>query len=77
MRVNVCIYITGTVELTGECLHEIKRRGVSVLLVEQRLTIALEVSERCYVMGHGQIVFEGTRVDVRANAQVRREWLEV
>ncbi len=65
------------VELVGEYLRELKRRGVSVLLVEQKLTIALEVSERCYVMGHGQIVFEGTPADVRANAEVRREWLEV
>ena len=65
------------VELVGEYLRELKRRGVSVLLVEQKLTIALEVSERCLVMGHGQIVFEGTPADLRADAYVRMEWLEV
>ncbi len=65
------------VELVAEYLRELKRRGVSVLLVEQKLTIALEVSERCLVMGHGQIVFEGTPADLKANAYVRREWLEV
>ncbi len=65
------------VELVGEYLRELKRRGVSVLLVEQKLTIALEVSERCFVMGHGQIVFEGSPAQLRADAYVRKEWLEV
>jgi len=65
------------VELVAEYLRELKRRGVSVLLVEQKLTIALEVSERCLVMGHGQIVFEGTPAALRADAYVRKEWLEV
>jgi len=65
------------VELVGEYLRELKRRGISVLLVEQKLTIALEVSERCLVMGHGRIVFEGTPTALRADAYVRKEWLEV
>jgi len=65
------------VELVGEYLQELRRRGVSVLLVEQKLTIALQISERCYVMGHGSIVFEGTPADLRANAEIRKEWLEV
>ena len=65
------------VELVAEYLRELKRRGVSVLLVEQKLTIALEVSERCLVMGHGQIVFEGTPAELKANAYIRKEWLEV
>ncbi len=58
-------------------LEEIARRGVSILLVEQKLTIALSISQRLYVMGHGRIVFEGTPVDLTANPEVRREWLEV
>lgn len=65
------------VELVAEYLRELRRRGVSVLLVEQKLTIALEVSERCLVMGHGQIVFEGTPTSLRADAYIRKEWLEV
>jgi branched-chain amino acid transport system ATP-binding protein len=65
------------VELVAEYLKELKRRGVSVLLVEQKLTIALEISERCYVMGHGRIVFEGTPAELRADAYIRKEWLEV
>jgi branched-chain amino acid transport system ATP-binding protein len=65
------------VELVGEYLQELRRRGISVLLVEQKLTIALQISERCYVMGHGSIVFEGTPDDLRKNAEIRKEWLEV
>ena len=65
------------VDLVAEYLRELQRRGISVLLVEQKLTIALEVSQRCLVMGHGQIVFEGTPQSLRANAGIRREWLEV
>ena len=65
------------VELVADYLRELKRRGISVLLVEQKLTIALEVADRCLVMGHGQIVFAGTPAELRADATVRREWLEV
>jgi branched-chain amino acid transport system ATP-binding protein len=65
------------VELVAEYLRELKRRGIGVLLVEQKLTIALEVADRCLVMGHGQIVFEGTPADLRANSYIRKEWLEV
>ena len=65
------------VERVAEYLMALKRRGISVLLVEQKLTIALQVSGRCYVMGHGSIVFEGTPAELRANSDVRKEWLEV
>jgi branched-chain amino acid transport system ATP-binding protein len=65
------------VELVGQYLNELKNRGLSVLLVEQKLSIAMQISQRVYVMGHGNIVFEGTPADLTANAQVRREWLEV
>jgi branched-chain amino acid transport system ATP-binding protein len=61
----------------ADFLLELPRRGVGVLLVEQKLGIALEVSARCLVMGHGRIVFDGSPDELRANAAVRREWLEV
>jgi len=61
----------------GRFLDEIARRGVSILLVEQKLTIALKISHRVYVMGHGRIVFEGTPADLAANEAVRKENLEV
>jgi branched-chain amino acid transport system ATP-binding protein len=65
------------VELVADYLRELKRRGIAVLLVEQKLTIALEVADRCLVMGHGRIVFAGTPAELRTDATVRREWLEV
>ena len=65
------------VEVVTEMIRTICGNGVSVLLVEQKLTIAMRVSKRVYVMGHGQIVFEGTPDDLRSAPAVRREWLEV
>jgi len=65
------------VEQVGHLLDEIARRGTAILLVEQKLTIALKISRRLYVMGHGRIVFEGTPAELAANAAVRKEWLEV
>jgi branched-chain amino acid transport system ATP-binding protein len=65
------------VKRVGELISEIARRGVAILLVEQKLSIALEISSRLYVMGHGRVVFEGTPAKLKANEAVRREWLEV
>ena len=65
------------VELVGQYLETLKDRGISVLLVEQKLSIALDISQRVYVMGHGHIVFEGTPQDLKSDARVRQEWLEV
>jgi branched-chain amino acid transport system ATP-binding protein len=61
----------------AEYLLALREKGVSVLLVEQKLAIALDISARVYVMGHGAIVFEGTPAALRADAGVRKEWLEV
>ncbi len=65
------------VEQVAHLFEEIRNRGVSILLVEQKLTIALRISQRVYVMGHGRIVFEGSPDDLRANEAIRKEWLEV
>jgi branched-chain amino acid transport system ATP-binding protein len=65
------------VELVGQFLHSLKAKGVSVLLIEQKLTIAMNISDRALVMGHGAIVFQGTPDELRANAYIRKEWLEV
>jgi branched-chain amino acid transport system ATP-binding protein len=65
------------VQQVGDLIAEIARRGVAILLVEQKLSIAMRISHRLYVMGHGRIVFEGTPADLKANAAVRKEWLEV
>ena len=65
------------VEHVGRLLEEIARRGVAILLVEQKLTIALKISHRLYLMGHGRIVWEGRRRALEAATEVRKEWLEV
>jgi branched-chain amino acid transport system ATP-binding protein len=65
------------VQQVGDLIAEIARRGVAILLVEQRLSIAMRISHRVYVMGHGRIVFEGTPAELTSNDAVRKEWLEV
>ena len=65
------------VELVGQYLRTLKDKGISVLLIEQKLTIAMQISDRALVMGHGSIVFDGTPASLRADAGTRKEWLEV
>ena len=65
------------VDQVAKLLAAITARGVSILLVEQKLTIALRISKSVLVMGHGQLVFEGTPEELLANEQIRQEWLEV
>lgn len=65
------------VELVGEYLKALKAKGISVLLIEQKLTIAMAISDRVQVMGHGSIVFQGTPDELRADTYTRKEWLEV
>lgn len=65
------------VEQVGQLLKEIASRGVSILLVEQKLAIAMQISQRAYIMGHGQIVWEGTPDELRQADAIRAEWLEV
>jgi branched-chain amino acid transport system ATP-binding protein len=67
----------GIVQQVGDLIADIARRGVAILLVEQKLSIAMRISHRVYVMGHGRIVFEGTPAELEAKQAVRREWLEV
>jgi branched-chain amino acid transport system ATP-binding protein len=65
------------VQLVAEYLRELKRRGISVVLIEQKLAIAMQISDRVYVMGDRRIVFEGTPAELKADANIRKEWLEV
>jgi branched-chain amino acid transport system ATP-binding protein len=65
------------VDLVGRFLLELRDRGLSILLIEQKLTIAMQISQRVYVMGHGHMVFDGTPDELRTNKLVRQEWLEV
>lgn len=65
------------VELVAHYLKALKQHGISVLLIEQKLTIAMDISDRCLVMGHGSVVFTGTPAELRQNSSIRKEWLEV
>ena len=65
------------VQQVGDLIAKIAQAGVAILLVEQKLSIALRISHRVYVMGHGRIVFEGTPAELKANEAVRKDWLEV
>jgi branched-chain amino acid transport system ATP-binding protein len=65
------------VQQVGDLIAEIANRGVAILLVEQKLSIAMRISHRLYVMGHGRIVFEGTPAELKDNQSVRQQWLEV
>ncbi|MAC80720.1 MAG: ABC transporter ATP-binding protein [Rhodobacteraceae bacterium] len=65
------------VQRVADLLQEIARRRVAILLVEQKLAIALDIAHRVYVMGHGRMVFEGTPADLKAREDIRKEWLEV
>lgn len=65
------------VQSVAQHLLALRGQGLGVLLVEQKLGIALDISDRVLVMGHGRIVFAGTPDELRANPEVRRKWLEV
>jgi len=65
------------VQQVGDLIARIAAAGVAILLVEQKLSIALRISHRLYVMGHGQIVFKGTPDELKANEAIRKDWLEV
>ena len=65
------------VETVAALLKKISSKGISILLVEQKLTIALRLASRVYLMGHGKIVFEGTPKELEKDNKIRKEWLEV
>ena len=61
----------------AELLVRVRSRGLAVLLIEQKLTIARAVSDRCLVLGHGRVVFEGSPQALLDDAAVCAEWLLV
>ncbi|EAQ14491.1 amino acid/amide ABC transporter ATP-binding protein 2 (HAAT family) [Maritimibacter alkaliphilus HTCC2654] len=65
------------VQQIGDMIAEIAKTGVAILLVEQKLSIALRIAHRVYVMGHGEIVYSGTPAEFAERDDVRAEWLEV
>lgn len=65
------------VEEIARLLTDIAAEGVAVLLVEQKLSIAMKISNRVYLMGEGRMVFEGTPQELQDSPDIRKEWLEV
>ncbi|MFC2967046.1 ABC transporter ATP-binding protein [Acidimangrovimonas pyrenivorans] len=65
------------IELLAEFFHAVRARGVAMLLIEQKMSLALDVATRVAVMGHGRIVFEGSPRELTESSDITREWLEV
>lgn len=65
------------VEKIAEVLKEIKERGTTILLVEQNTDMALEISNRCYLMDEGVIKFEGSPEEIKGDEKIQREYLAV
>ena len=58
-------------------IREINERGVTVLLVEQKMMMAMKIVSKCFVVGHGEIVFQGDPGEIRNSPEIRKKWLEV
>lgn len=65
------------VEHLLDVIRDINRSGVSMIIVEQKMMIALRLVQRCYIIGHGRVVFEGSPDTIAGDSNVRRKWLEV
>jgi len=63
------------VELLIEGIVKLRRRGLSILLVEQNIRAALDIVTWCYVMELGRIVLEGSPADVAADKLVKEAYL--
>jgi branched-chain amino acid transport system ATP-binding protein len=61
----------------SSCLASLRDRGVAILLIEQRMSMARDLATRVAVMGHGKIVFDDTPAALAANERVINEWLSV
>jgi branched-chain amino acid transport system ATP-binding protein len=58
-----------------ESIKEIWRSGVTVLLVEQDVSITLDTAQRIYILAHGRIAVEGTAKELMKNRDVREIYL--
>ena len=65
------------VERIFEVIREIRERGVSVLMVEQHLELALESADYAYILEMGSIVTEGTGSELEADTKVREAYLSL
>ena len=65
------------VEQISRILEEMNRDGVTILLVEQNVEMALSISSRGYVIDHGVIQFEGSAIELRENREIQLRYLAV
>ncbi|OPY86176.1 MAG: High-affinity branched-chain amino acid transport ATP-binding protein LivF [Smithella sp. PtaU1.Bin162] len=65
------------VQEVAKVLGQINKAGVSILLVEHNLKVALSLANRVYLMGKAHIGYEGTVEELRNNPEVRTKYLEV
>jgi len=60
-----------------ERVKEIQRSKVTILLVEQDVSVAIDIADRIYVIAHGRIAAEGTREELMKNTDVREIYLGI
>ncbi len=65
------------VQVVTAFLQALKVRGIAVLLIEQKLEVALQLADRCAILGQGRIVFEGDPATLRQRNDLVRQWLQV
>ena len=65
------------VEQVAAFLRTLKTERMSMVLIDQKLSFALAISDRIVVMGHGEVVFNGSPQAFDQHPEIRREWLEV
>lgn len=65
------------VDMVAGIIRDIGRQGMTVLLVEQKLSIVMELAERIYVISKGMIQWHGTPGELRNNEAIRKSYLEV
>ena len=65
------------VEMVEKNLRSAREEGISILLVEHAMDVALGLADRTYVMSKGEVVFHGTGEELRENTEVRKKYLEI
>ncbi len=65
------------VQRIEEVLKEIQNDGVTILLVEQNMEMALDISQKAYVMDEGVIKYKGTAEEIRKNEEVQKKYLAI
>ena len=65
------------VQEVGRIIGEIKKSGLSILLVEQNVSMALALADYAYIISKGQIVYESAPDILRANEEIKLEFLGI